>query len=127
MATNMLRRKDGRSVDVTVTSSVVTGDLAFVENWLGVVPRDADSGESIALNIENCEYDMILPTALNLSKGDEVHVTITDLTGHIPDDSAYEAASATDTRYLGRCTTDQNGTTGQVRIQVALQHQEHEV
>lgn len=127
MAFNANRRTDGNSVDVTVTSTVAEGDLAFVENWMGVVPRAAESGETVALNIENAEFDVILPTSLSLSKGDEVHVDVTDLTGHIPDSTAYATSSGADTRYLGRCKTDQDGTTGQVRLQAALNHQEHGV
>lgn len=121
--TNAIRRRDGHSVDVTLSSTVAEGDLAYVEGWLGVVPREGVSGEGIELNIEDAEFDLILPTALGLSKGDEVYVDITDLTGHIPDDSAYATSSGANTIKLGRCKIDQDGSSGRVIIQSALRGQ----
>lgn len=123
MAANAFRIGNGNTVNVVATATINEGDLAYVGGWLGVVPRETDSGEQVALNIEYAEFDMLLPVGLNLSQGDEVFVDITDLTGNTPDDSAYYTATDTDRIKLGRCTTDQDGTTGQVRIQSALRGQ----
>lgn len=123
MATNSKRIANGNSIDVTISSAVAEGDLAFIEGWLGFVPRASSSGESVALNIEYAEFDMILPTGLSLSKGDEVWVDTTDLTGHIPDDTAYGSSNGGSDTKLGRCVIDQDGTTGRVRIQSALRGQ----
>lgn len=123
MATNALRRADGFSVDVALSYEVDTGDIVVVQDWLGIVPRDAESGDSIALNVENAEFDMILPTSLSLGIGDEVYVEVADVTGHRPDSTAYSTSSGAGKRKLGRCTTAQDGTTGQVRILTTLINQ----
>lgn len=118
-----IRYSNGNTVEVDVTSSVAEGDLAFVQGWLGFVPRAQVSGETTALNIEDAEFDVILPTSLNLSKGDEVWVDTTDLTGHIPDSTAYATSDGGSDTKLGRCVTDQDGVTGRVRIQSTLRNQ----
>ena len=86
--TNAIRYANGNTVEVNITNDVTEGDLAFVDGWLGFVPRDQVSGEMTALNIEYAEFDLILPVALGLNAGDEVYVDVTDLTGHIPEDTA---------------------------------------
>jgi predicted RecA/RadA family phage recombinase len=64
MATNALRRADGYSVDVTLSYEVDEGDIVVVQDWVGIVSKDGESGDSRALNVENAEFDMILPTGL---------------------------------------------------------------
>lgn len=118
-----LRLSQGTKIEVTFTSAVEDGDLAYADGWLGFVPRDKASGEKANLDIEDAQYDIVLPTALGLSKGDEVFVDITDLTGHIPDDSAYATSSGANTVKLGRCVIDQDGTSGRVIIQSTLRSQ----
>lgn len=123
MAVSAHRYSNGHKVDVALTSAVVEGDLIYAEGWLGFTPNEAASGESVALNIEFAEFDVILPTSLSLTKGAEVWVDVTDLTGHIPDSTAYYTASGSNRRRLGRCVSAQNGTTGQVRLQSMLREQ----
>jgi hypothetical protein len=124
MATNALRRRDGHVVDLVLDAGdVSTGDIVVVDGWLGIVPRDAESGDTIALNVENAEFDMILPTSLSAVIGTEIYVTVADVTGHLVDDSAYSTSSGGGKRKLGRCVTDQDGTTGQVRLITTLQNQ----
>lgn len=124
MAVNALRRKDGHAVDLVLDAGdVEAGEIVVVDGWLGIAPRDADSGDTIALNVENAEFDMILPTSLAAVTGDEIYVTVADVTGHTVDSTAYSKTSGAGKRKLGRCATDQNGTTGQVRILTTLQNQ----
>jgi len=106
----------GLSVEIEVTSDIDTGELAYVNGFLGFNVRAIESGESGVLDIEPAQWDVILPTALNLSKGNLIYVDVTDLTGHIPDDSAFSTTSGGSKVKWAKAMTDQDDTTGQVRI-----------
>lgn len=80
---------DGKSVKVLLTSTVAKNQVAVVEGWLGVSSGSGDSGEEIALQIDDRAYQFSVPSALGVVKGDIVYITVADLTGHIPDDTAY--------------------------------------
>lgn len=84
---------DGGAADVTVTSTVNAGQLAYVEGWLGIAGSDAESGDQLALDITKRAFQLQIPTSLNVVKGDTIYIDITDLTGHIPDSTAYYTAS----------------------------------
>ncbi len=84
---------DAQAIDVTLTASVVKDDVAVVETILGIANSDGDSGDTISLTVDNRGYQFTVPTSLSVTKGQIVYVDITDLTGHIPDDSAYYTAA----------------------------------
>jgi len=106
----------GLSVEIEVTSDIATGELAYVDGFLGFNVRAIESGESGVLDIEPSQWDILLPTALNLSKGNRIYVDVTDLTGHIPDDTAFSTSAGGSKKLWALAMTDQDGTTGQVRI-----------
>jgi hypothetical protein len=106
----------GLSVEIEVTSTIEAGELAYVDGFLGMNVREIESGESGVLDIEPAQWDVILPTTLDLSKGDIIYVDVTDLTGHVPDDSAFSTTSGGSKVKWAKAMTDQDGTTGQVRI-----------
>ncbi len=90
---------DGKSVDVTLRYTVVAGQVAYVvENgdslgWLGITVEGGDSGDVIALNIDQRAYQFYVPDSLSVAKGATVYIDTTDLTGHKPDDSSYSTSS----------------------------------
>ncbi len=90
---NTYLESDGRAVAVTLSSTVEKNQVVYVQGWLGIANRDGANGSTITLSVERREYQFTVPAALTVNKGDTVYVDITDLTGHIPDDSAYYTAS----------------------------------
>lgn len=90
---NTYFESDGKSVDVTLTSTVEKGQVAVVEGWLGITNDRGASGDAISLSVDQREYQFSVPSGLAVNKGDIVYIDITDLTGHIPDSSAYSTTS----------------------------------
>lgn len=84
---------DGKSVKVLLTATVAKNSVAVVEGWLGVSAGSGDSGDEIALNIDDRAYQFTVPSALAVVKGEIVYITVADLTGHYPDDTAYTKAA----------------------------------
>lgn len=84
---------DGKAVHVSLTSSVNKNQLVVVEGWLGIASDDGISGDTIALSIDEREYQVTVPSGLAVAKGDKIYIEVADLTGHIPDDTAYSTTS----------------------------------
>lgn len=87
------RESDGQSVTVDLLFTVRAGQLAFVNNWLGIASRSGDSGQQVALNIERSEYQFQVPASLTVNIGDTVWVNPANRTGHTLNDSAYATSS----------------------------------
>ena len=101
---NTYLESDGKSVGVTLTATVSKNQVAYVEGWLGVTNRDGISGDKISLSVDRREYQFTVPAALSVSKGATVYVDVTDLTGHIPNDTAYFTATGTNRVALFKAT-----------------------
>src|SRR5690606_38413317 len=84
---------DGRAVNVDLTATVAKGAVAVEDGWVGVAGRDGDSGDTIALAVDDREYQFEVPTGLSVSKGDIVYITVATITGHYPDDEAYTTSA----------------------------------
>ena len=99
---------DGNAVDVTLSYTVITHQPAYVQGWLGMVTAGGASGELTALDLRG-EYVFEVPAALDVAKGEIVRIDITDLTGHSPDDTAYnkDPASATNLSFF-KATMDKD-------------------
>lgn len=81
---------DGKAVNVTLTDGdVVKGAVAVIEGWLGIAGETKESGEQLALIVDDREYQFKVPAGLAVAKGAIVYVTVATLTGHYPDDEAY--------------------------------------
>lgn len=80
---------DGKAVNVALSYTVGKGAVALVEGWLGVAGSSGDSGDQIALAVDDREYQFSVPAGLAVAKGAIVYITVATLTGHIPDDEAY--------------------------------------
>ena len=99
---------DGKAVDVTLSHTVTANQAAYVEGFLGFVHSDGDSGDTVAMNQDKREYQLIVPTALAVSKGDTIYIDVTDLTGHTPDSTAYYKAADTNRVAFMKATADQD-------------------
>lgn len=114
---NAVRLNTGKAADVTITSAVETGDIFVADGFAGINPRDAESGDTVAMNIEVAQFDVLLPASLSLTKGDSIWLNTADVTGHIPNDTAWGTSDGGAGWILyGRALTDQNSTTGQVNV-----------
>lgn len=99
---------DGKAVNVDLTSTVAKNQLAYVDAWLGIASDDGVSGDAIALSIDEREYQIQVPTALAVVKGEEIWIDVTDLTGHIPDSTAYYKATGANRVRFFKATSDQD-------------------
>lgn len=81
---------DGKAVNVTLNAGdVVKGAVIYAEGWLGIAGEDADSGETLALIVDDREHQFEVPSGLAVAKGAIVYITVATVTGHYPDDEAY--------------------------------------
>lgn len=80
---------DGKAVNVDLLYEVAKGSVIVAEGWLGLAGGGGKSGDSVALIVDNREYQFTVPAGLSVSKGDIVYVTVATVTGHYPDDEAY--------------------------------------
>lgn len=107
---------DGKAVNVTLDAGdVVKGAVAVVEGWVGIAGEDADSGETLALIVDDREHQFEVPDGLTVNKGDIVYITVATITGHYPDDEAYTTSAGAGKVALFKATrdkTDDNIVTG---------------
>lgn len=110
VATDVVHYKesDGNAVTGTLSYTVIAGQPAYIQGWLGITVRAGTSGYDVAMNIRG-EYQFKVPSGLAVAKGEIVRIDTTDLTGHTPDDTAYNksAASATNLSFF-KATMDKN-------------------
>ena len=106
---NTYLESDGKSVAVTLSTSVDKNQVAYVQGWLGIANQDGVNGDVITLSVDRREYQFTVPSGLAVSKGATVYVDVTDLTGHIPDDTAYYTTADTDRVALFKATAAKDG------------------
>lgn len=99
---------DGKAVDVDLLHTVTKGQVAVIDGWLGITAGAGESGEEIALIVDDREYQFYVPTALAVSKGDIVYIDVTDLTGHTPDSTAYSKTAGANKVAFFKATMDQD-------------------
>ncbi len=90
---NTYLESDGKSIGVDLLYTVAAGQLAVVDGWLGIVEAGGASGDHVAMNIDQREYQYTVPASLEVAKGQIVYVEVADLTGHKPDNSAYSTSA----------------------------------
>ena len=106
---NTYLESDGLSVNVTLSSAVAKNQVAYVQGWLGIANADGENGDTISLSVDRREYQFSVPSGLSVSKGATVYVDVTDLTGHIPDDTAYYTATGSNRVALFKATAAKDG------------------
>lgn len=84
---------DGKAVNVDLLYTVGKGEVAVVDGWAGITGQSGDSGDEIALIADNREYQIEVPSTLDVDKGDIVYLEVADVTGHTPDDTAYSTSA----------------------------------
>lgn len=99
---------DGKAVDVSLLYTVDSMQVAYVEGWLGINNRSGNSGDAAVLTIDRRAYQFTVPSGLSVSKGDTVYIDMSDLTGHIPDDTAYSTTSGADKKALFKALEDKD-------------------
>ena len=93
MAAALNHESDGKAVNVDLTATVVYHQVAVVEAWVGITEEAGDSGDTIAMTVDEREYQWPVPDGLTVNKGDIIYVDTADLTGHTPDSTAYGTSS----------------------------------
>lgn len=96
----------GRAVNVTLAYNTDAKHVAYVEGWLGITNESGASGDTVALTVDRREYQFSVPSSLTVHKGDIVYVDVTDLTGHVPDDTAYSTTSSGSNKPLFKATAE---------------------
>ena len=99
---------DGKAVDVTLTSTVGKDRVAVVESWVGITLASGDSGDGIALAVDDREYQLEVPAGLAVNKGDIIYVEVADVTGHYPDDTAYSTTAGAGKVAFMKASMDKN-------------------
>lgn len=99
---------DGKGVNVDLLYTVTKNQVAYVDGFLGIILDDGDSGDTVAINTDKREYQITVPTALAVSKGDTIYIDVTDLTGHTPDSTAYYKTAEANTVAFMKATQDQD-------------------
>lgn len=105
---NTYLESDGKSVEVDLLYDVEKGQLVVVDGWLGIANASGNSGSPITLSVDGREYQLTVPAALNVAKGDVIFVELADVTGHKPDDSAYSKSAGAGKVAAFKATMDQN-------------------
>ena len=116
---NTYLESDGKAVDVDLTSTVGKNQVAVVAGWLGVSQASGDSGDTVALAVDDREYQFTVPDTLDVSKGDIVYVEVADLTGHIPDDAAYGTTAGAGLIAFFKATMDKDANNVVTGIMIA--------
>lgn len=98
----------GKSVTVTVVESVLKGELILAQGWLGIAAADATSGNSVALIVDNREYQFKVPATLSVAKGQIVYIDTTAVTNNHPTDAAWSTSPGTNRVALFKATMDKD-------------------
>jgi len=105
---NTYKESDGMAVHMDLVAAVEKGQVIYVDGWVGIAADGGQSGESVALTIDQAEYQFTVPAALAVSKGDTVYIDTAQVTGHIPDEGGYSTTPGAGLLPLFRATGDKD-------------------
>lgn len=105
---NTYKESDGLSVQVTLSYTTGARRVAYVEGWLGITHESGDSGDVVAMSIDEREYQLTLPASFAGAKGDDVYIDVSAVTGHIPNDAGYYKTSGSNRRRIFKLTSAQD-------------------
>lgn len=110
---------DGKAVNVDLLYTVEAGEVAVVDGWLGIAGGRGDSGDSVALAVDDREYQVVVPAGLPVSKGNIIYIEIADVTGHTPDDTAYGTSAGPGKLAFLKATADKDANNVVTGIMIA--------
>jgi hypothetical protein len=92
---NTYFESDAKGVQIRILNAVAleANQVVYVEGWLGITGQSGNSGDYIALRIDQREYQFTVPSGLTVNKGDTVYVDTAQVTNHIPADAAYSTSA----------------------------------
>lgn len=99
---------DGNAVQVDLLYTVTANEVAIVDGWMGITQASGDSGDSINLSVDSFEVQLQVPSGLSVSKGDVIYIEVADVTGHIPDDTAYSTSAGSGKAAFAKATRDKD-------------------
>jgi hypothetical protein len=99
---------DGKAVNVDLLYTVAAGAVIVAESWVGIAGSDGDSGDTIALTVDDREYQFRVPAGLSVTKGLIVYITVATITGHYPDDEAYTTSAGEGKVAFFKATADKD-------------------
>lgn len=101
-------KSNGRSVDVDLLYTVEKGQIVYADGLLGIAAGDGESGDEIALLYDEREYQFEVPASLSVNKGNVVYADTGDVTGHYPDDTAYNTSGIGTALFIATSDKDAN-------------------
>ncbi len=99
---------DGKSVNASLVAAVTKGAVTYAEGWLGIAGGDGVSGDTIAIIVDDREYQFKVPAGLTVTKGLIVYITVATTTGHYPDDEAYTTSAGAGKWAFFKATSDKD-------------------
>lgn len=99
---------DGQAVTVSIDYAVEAREIVVAEGMVGIAVTNGESGDDVALDIRRAEFQFYVPTALAVTKGELVYLTVATITGHTPDDAAYTKSAGAGKVLLFKATSDQD-------------------
>jgi hypothetical protein len=99
---------DGKAVNVSLVAAVTKGAVAYANGWLGIAGGDGVSGDTIALAVDEREYQFKVPAGLAVTKGLIVYITVATTTGNYPDDEAYTTSAGAGKWAFFKATADKD-------------------
>lgn len=105
---NTYFESDGNAVNVTLSYTVDKDKIAVVEGWVGIAGSSGDSGDTIALAVDNREYQITVPAGLAVAKGAILYITVATITGHYPDDAAYTTTAGAGKVAFAKATAEKD-------------------
>jgi predicted RecA/RadA family phage recombinase len=67
-------RSDGNAVEVLTDEEVDKGEVILKENFFGIVMQHAESGEYVAIEIQQREHELVVPNEVDPDKGDILYL-----------------------------------------------------
>jgi len=99
-------------VTAELSAPVDEGVVAVVDGKLGITAAAGDAGDTIELIIDHSEYPFRIPADMDVSKDEVVYVDVTDLDGHLPNESAYSKSAGANRVALLRVVQCKDGVSG---------------
>jgi hypothetical protein len=87
------RSSGGNAVNRAVLGDVLDQQLVTDGEWAGIASEEGESGDVLALTVDDSIYQWYVPDGLTVNDGDTVYLEIADHTAGIPDDTAYSTSS----------------------------------